>query len=203
MSTHRPTSKVCYKWAFAEDPPSNETRARMQVISDVYRAIQTRLDAYRQSAGAAFLAVFASAVAFDSTVVRLYFEKGSLQKLPHELIISSAFIIPIICGVAIYIIQQYKVHFEKMTSIIYKIDSANEVWTKGVWLENETLYPAEFGEVVNLRKFEHDPLYGWKDPLILTFRGLIAIILVLHLVFFLAVYISLAESMVTAVGCVL
>lgn len=79
-----------------------------------------------------------------------------------------------------------------MTSIIYKIDSANEVWAKGVWLENEALYPPRFEKTVDVRTSETDPLLpGWRDPAICLFQGLIVVIGALHLIFFLAEYISL------------
>ncbi|PNE10904.1 MAG: hypothetical protein CR217_11660 [Beijerinckiaceae bacterium] len=163
----------------------------MQVISDIYKAIQTRLDGYRQSAGAIFLAVFAAAVAFDSTFIRLYFDNGSEQKLSTGLITLSGFIILLIYFVAFFIIESINGHFAEMTSIIYKIDSANEVWTKGVWLENEALYPLRFEKTVDVRTSETDPpLPGWRDPAIRLFQDLIVVIGALHLVFFLAVYFS-------------
>jgi len=81
MPNSKETGKVSYKWAFSEDLSSPDVHIRMQVISDIYKAIQTRLDGYRQSAGAIFLAVFASAVAFDSTFIPFYFDKDSGQKL--------------------------------------------------------------------------------------------------------------------------
>lgn len=196
------TGKASYKWVFSADTvPADEFRVRMQVISDIYKAIQTRLDGYRQSSGAVFLAVFASAVAFDSTVGKFFFDIDSGHKLSTVLILLSCSIVFLICSVAFFIIQLYKVHFEEMTSIIFKIDSANGVWTNGLWLENETLYPAEFGKVVNVRRSKHEPpLYGWKDPLICLFQGLIVLVFVLHMLFFLAAYMSLPESMVAAAG---
>jgi hypothetical protein len=54
-------------------------RLKLQTISDIYKAMQTRLDGYRQSTGAIFLAVFAASLTFDSVIIRLFFDKPTFE----------------------------------------------------------------------------------------------------------------------------
>jgi hypothetical protein len=137
-------NNMSYTWAFIQgvQPGTSDElslRFQMQFLSDVYKAMQTRLDGYRQSAGAIFLAVIASALTFDSVFVRYVVDKPKdlplstppLSTLPLSLlVVLSGCIVLGVCISGFMIIKSIGKYFAEMSSIIYKIDVANQVFKK-------------------------------------------------------------------------
>ncbi len=192
---------MTYKWHFIEAAlagPGNENglRQKVQAISDIYKAMQTRLDGYRQSAGAIFLAVFATSLTFDSVFIRVFFDRSTFDLIIdhpqffEKIIAISGSIVVICCGVSWWIIRNIGNHFSEMTSIVYKIDEANEVFTDDVWVHGERLYPRTFEidkvkpGVRNVSRSPGEILWGWGDPAITRFKWITAILMGLQLILF-------------------
>lgn len=172
------------------------------VISDVYKAMQTRLDGYRQGAGAIMLGIVAGAFAIDATFVRLFLDKELVSSLAKPSDYSFYFVV---LGAGIFveglfltgllinrIIGQY---FAEMSSIIYKIDEANGMWRPDFWINGQTLYPKKFRIPLELpeqrsaanvsRDKTVDPhLYGWRDPTIRRYQRFTFWLMVLHLILY-------------------
>lgn len=164
-------------WKFLEAKMPEHTsdaalRQKIQALSDIYKAMQTRLDGYRQSAGAIFLAVFATSLTFDSVFIRVFFDQSTLHTITLNLVFFrliigiAGLIVVICCGVSLAIISNISSHFSEMTSIVYKIDEANEVFRDDVWLTGEPLFPRSFeinksnaGEH-NVSRFPGEVLWG-------------------------------------------
>lgn len=184
-------------------PEWNEATRRADgakvVISDVYKAIQSRLDGYRQGAGAIMIGVVAAVLAVDSSFIRALLDEKLLQNLDKRadhyfyFIIAgaSALVIGVCIGGA-YVIHIIGVYFAEMTSVIHKIDEANKMWVRDHWLQGDTFYPNMFNarrdpaRSANVsRDTSIDPyLVGWHDPTINGYRTFIAVLVVLHMAFF-------------------
>ena len=169
------------------------------VVSDVYKAVQSRLDGYRQGAGAVMIGVIAAVLAVDSGFIRAILDEKLLLALESRtdhyfyFIIAgaSALVIGVCIGGA-YVIHIIGTYFAEMTSVIHKIDEANKMWERGHWFVDDTFYPAMFnarrdpGRLINVsRDTQVDRfLAGWHDPTIGGYKTFIAILIVLHMAFF-------------------
>src|SRR5262249_51882034 len=138
----------------------------------------SRLDGYRQAAGAVFLGFFAALLTFDSSLVRVLIDPSFIMSLlpGHETylygVVGGALIIIAGLGfLAWWTIKKLGDHFAEMTSIVYKIDCINEVFTKSAWVQGYPLYPLNFEATEKVGHREKDPeLIGWQDPSIGWFR---------------------------------
>ena len=170
----------------------NEQRYRTQTVSDIYKSIQTRLDGYRQSAGAVFLGFFAALLTLDSALARMFIDPTFFNAIPatqttHLAFVAfgAAFIIIVLGFLGALMIDQIGLYFAEMTSIIYKIDNMNKVFTPGVWLPDVPLYPRNFQATDKVGRDAADvDLLGWRDPSINWFRNLTISAVVLHLAVF-------------------
>lgn len=179
--------------------PDDEVKLRLkiQALSDMYKAMQARLDGYRQSAGAVFLALIAAALTFDSAFVRIFFDSTLLTSAQQDKWLSSIIsgggggIIVGVCLVSLSILRRLSEYFAEMTSVVYKIDEANGVWEPNAWLQGTTLYPLNFqidpanhhGHLVS-RSSRDSGLLGWYDPAIGHFRALAVFLLFFHMFFY-------------------
>ncbi len=179
-------------WLFLRDSngdinPDTESRYRMQVISDVYRAMQTRLDGYRQSAGAIFLAVVAAMLTLDATTVSTLI-KAVLEPAPNYKIDSrmghfalAVGLVGLSLGVfGAFVIHRLGVYYAEMTSIVFKIDENNKVFEDDIYLEQKALFPRLFMRTENVSRDGEPNLPGWYDPSIKWFWRLILIIGILQ-----------------------
>ena len=163
-------------WAFLDenfDKPGNTTERdyKTRISSDIYRAMQTRLDGYRQAATAIFLGTIAGLLTLDSAIFsaigKIFI--GIDHVTPEAHFYSGLFVF--FSGIAIVIggcaivgtLGHIDSYFEEMTSIVYKFDLANKVFTKGVWLRNDQLYPERFRTKRVICKDE-EYLTTWRDP---------------------------------------
>lgn len=182
-------------------PGELRSRLQIQFVSDAYKSMQARLDGYRSSAGAIFLAVIASSLTFDTTFVRLLIDPtfvNLLQRhggkpLAFAVVAGSGLIVVIIGLVSHHILTRIARFFSEMTSIVYKIDLANEAWTKDRFIEGTTLYPLNFkrgragSKSRDVAVIDADrPLPGWSDPAIASYTNFTAIVTVLHAIYYAA-----------------
>lgn len=186
-----------------DSPNDVALRQKIQAISDIYKAMQTRLDGYRQSAGAIFLAVFATSLTFDSVFIRIFFDRSTFDLIMANLILFSTIIgisgltVVTCCGVSFAIILNIGDHFREMSSIVYKIDEANEVFLKDVWLSGEPLYPRSFkieklkAGVRNVSRSRGEVLFGWSDPAIVRFKWITGILMILQIILYGYIFIYL------------
>jgi hypothetical protein len=191
---------MTFRFSFLDNvPPQNAEDARIrfkiQALSDIYKAMQARLDGYRQSAGAVFLAVIAATLTFDASVIR-FIDPTMLSALRSNtrfatvLIGGAALVVLVLCATGLVILHRVGQYFAEMTSVVYKIDDANQVFEQGAWIVDERLYPRMFqlGEepaIHDVSRHAHDrPLMGWHDPAIGNFRKITGYILVSHVVFY-------------------
>src|SRR5579859_4413650 len=71
-------------WTFTADLTNSDlSRHKAQVASDIYRALQTRLDGYRQSAAAIFLGVIAGLLTMDSAIAT-NFGRNLVDLIPSD-----------------------------------------------------------------------------------------------------------------------
>jgi hypothetical protein len=125
-----------YKWS---STVTSDPRAA-SVISDVYRVMQARLDGYRQSAGAVMIGIFAAVLTIDANFVRLLLDKDALSSLAERagerhvglMIVCGFLFVTTICIAGFLVIKNIGKYFSEMTSIVYKIDEANNVWEPAV-----------------------------------------------------------------------
>jgi hypothetical protein len=136
-----------YSW---HDQVANRNGAS-GIISDVYRAMQTRLDGYRQGAGAIMIGIVAAVFAIDSSFVRSFLDQNLLHDLVNRtdyyfyfLISGALVVIEGVCAIGLIVIHSIGKYFAEMTSIIYKIDEANRVWDPDFWISGAQLYPNKF-----------------------------------------------------------
>ena len=169
------------------------------VVSDVYKAVQSRLDGYRQGAGAVMIGVVAAALAVDSGFIRALLDEKLLNALDHRadhyfyyiIAGASALVIGVCIGGA-YVIHILGIYFAEMTSVIHKIDEANKMWERNHWFIGDTFYPNMFNagrDVQRLTNVSRDHrvdafLLGWHDPTIAGYKTFIAVLIVLHMAFF-------------------
>jgi|GEM_PF-3940837 hypothetical protein len=184
-----------YKWLILEGIKADsaaEARLRfeMQFLSDVYKAIQSRLDGYRQSTSAIFLAVVASALTFDSIFARFFVEKPADQPGAKALLLASGVTVIVICFSAFIIIDRINYYFTEMTSIILKMDEAHRAFRRNYWFRDDSLFPESFRAHKKKVSVSDDgfPLYGWEDPVITIVRGTTAGIGVLHVIYYAAIW---------------
>jgi hypothetical protein len=104
------------------------------VISDVYRAMQTRLDGYRQGAGAVMIGIIAGVLAINSGFVRSLLDENLLRALENRpdhyfyfIVLGSGALVQGICVVGWWVIRDIEKYFSEMTSVVYKIDEANKI----------------------------------------------------------------------------
>jgi hypothetical protein len=179
-------------WQFLTGASDEEKRRfQAQTLSDIYRAMQTRLDGYRQSAGAVFLAVMATSLTFDSVFVRFVVDPGSGGTNPNLtlVVLVSGAIVLAVTWVSAVIIGWLGQYFAEMTSIVYMIDESNRVFERGAWLASEQLYPENFKisppyKPMNIvtRRMGDVTLIGWHDPSIRAFVGITWVLFFLHLI---------------------
>jgi hypothetical protein len=191
-------------WAFANAnvlnalPDNERLRLRLQVASDIYRALQTRLDGYRQSAAAIFLGVIAGLLTLDASLTsnfgRIIVGVDVVDKsrspqvnLRITYIMFGCAIMLALAGVFIYwILRTIRHYFAEMTGVVYKFDLANKAFVPDVWFSAQTLYPYSFrtnrtliigGEILSV----------WYDPSIKVFIEAIVSLFFFHVVAFFAV----------------
>lgn len=192
-------------WTFLQGiPPDNQAsdlaRFQAQAASDMYKAMQARLDGYRQSAGAIFIGVVAAALTFDSAFFRLIIDPSLVDKFsdsqPAQRFALTAVggagaVIVVVCIASLFILRGIGRYFAEMTSIIHKIDEANRVWDKDIWLQHEPLFPLNFRVEVqdpsrhNVARSPKDrELIGWHDPAIRGFFRVTVVIAIVHFLFY-------------------
>jgi hypothetical protein len=185
------------KWQFIQAAANdNMLRQKIQAISDIYKAMQTRLDGYRQSAGAIFLAVFATSLTFDSVFIRIFFDKSTFDLISANskffgvIIGVAGLLVVTCCAVSWAIIRNIGEAFSEMTSIVYKIDEANGVFANDALLQGEALYPRSFriersrAGVRNVSRSRGEVLWGWSDPAIKRFLWITGILMGLQVILF-------------------
>jgi hypothetical protein len=174
-----------FDWPFLNDavtPGSREelrAKFQMQMVSDIYKTMQTRLDGFRNSSAALFTGMVAAMVALDAAYMK---SPGDLSAphIPRLLLLASA----AVCFAVSLLIRQIGTYFAEMTSIVYKIELASKVWEPNIWLPNKMLYPRKFKEPINvgIKKGDRDDgLLGWPDPIILWLKWIAVIIGVVHI----------------------
>ena len=185
-------------WRFLQNSDGSGVNAdllsqyQMQVISDVYRAMQTRLDGYRQSAGAIFLAVVAAMLTLDattvSTIIKAVLEPAKNYSIDRRMgvfaLIVGCFVL-ILSAAGAFVIHRLGAYYAEMTSIVYKIDQNNEVFDHDVYLPGVALFPRMFrviGENKNVSRDDEPNVPGWHDPSIKRFWILTLFFGVLHCV---------------------
>jgi hypothetical protein len=189
--------EMTHKWQFIQTAANdNALRQKIQAISDIYKAMQTRLDGYRQSAGAIFLAVFATSLTFDSVFIRIFFDKSTFDLISANskffgiIIGVSGLLVVTCCAVSWAIIRNIGEHFSEMTSIVYKIDEANDVFANDALLQGEALYPRSFKidrfrrGVRNVSRSRGEVLWGWSDPARKRFLWITGILMGLQFILF-------------------
>lgn len=169
------------------------------VISDVYKAVQSRLDGYRQGAGAVMIGVVAAALAVDSGFIRALLDEKLLNALDsradhffYYIIAGASTLVIGVCIGGAYVIHILGIYFAEMTSVIHKIDEANKMWETNHWLVDDTFYPNIFNarrDPHRLMNVSRDTsvdafLLGWHDPTIVGYKTFIAVLIVLHMAFF-------------------
>jgi hypothetical protein len=147
-----------------------------QIVSDVYRTMQSRLDGYRQGAAAIFLGVVAAVVTIDLSFARLLIDRiADAQHL--DALLRSRLALAAVLGVAIIpiltlvsgcvIIGRVGAYFAEMSSIVYKIEEIYQLWEPGAWVKDVALLPKKFREVRDVGVHPDDAgLLGWSDPAI-------------------------------------
>jgi hypothetical protein len=190
---------MTFRFSFLNNLPAQNAedariRFKIQSLSDVYKTLQSRLDGYRQSAGAVFLAVLAAALTIDASFIR-FFDPGMLTalhsnpRLASMLTGGAGLLVIVLCVAGYVMIRNLGKYFAEMTSIVYKIDEANQAWEVSAWINGETLYPNNFRLAQdpkhNVSRSPDDPiLIGWYDPAIKRFKNITAVIFVAHLFFY-------------------
>ena len=118
--------------------------ASSAVISDVYRAMQTRLDGYRQGAGAVMIGIIAGVLAINSGFVRSLLDESLLRALANRpdhyfyfIVLGAGALVQGICVVGWWVIRDIEKYFSEMTSVVYKIDEANKMWEVGYWFKDQ------------------------------------------------------------------
>jgi hypothetical protein len=162
-------------WCFSNDPVDNQ-RLRLQVASDIYRALQTRLDGYRQSAAAIFLGVIAGLLTLDASVTSNFGKiivgvdiVGKPIYLRIGYIILDFGVILAIAWYFIYrILSTISYYFAEMAGVVYKFDLANKVFITDAWFTAQTLYPHSFRTDKTL-VISGETLSVWYDPSIRVF----------------------------------
>jgi len=178
--------------AIAAEDLKNVRRDKLQAASDIYKVMQARMDGYRQSAAAVFIGILAAVLAFDSAFVRLlvdpaFWNPGNQKPDSHlAVVILVCGLLPFfVAGVGFYVIYRLGKYFAEMTSIIYKIDLANQVFTPDAWLAGKMLYPHKFIPTAKVSRGQEDQgLIGWWDPAIRGFLRLSVVIAIVHLVLY-------------------
>lgn len=169
------------QWAFLPDPlgdaplgDADLAKYRLQTISDIYRAMQSRLDGYRQAGAAVFLSASAGLLTLDSAcasaVGRIIL---GIETVPgrNALVHHRVGWLMVLAGIVLLFARHYVLgifatlgkNFSEMTSIVYKIDLANDVFSPGKWLAGEKLYPKSF-ETSKTLEVEGESLVVWHDP---------------------------------------
>ena len=168
-----------------------------QPIFEVYRAMQSRLDGYRQSAAAIFLGFAAAALALDSAFFRTVVDPAVLYPNPPNhrfgyIAIGVGILLTIVCIYGSVIIRNVGLYFAEMTSIVYKIDQANRVWEPDAWFTGEALYPYNFLSTTRVGRVPEDNnLIGWHDPMIRRLSKAIFLFAIFHfLLYGLVAYVS-------------
>lgn len=202
---------VMSRWTILDgvEPGSSEelaSRMRIQFVSDAYKSMQSRLDGYRSAAGAIFLAVIAATLTFDTTFVRMFIDPSFLSSIQQHglkatsfIVAGSGLIVVSVGLVALFILERIARYFSEMTSIIYKIDMANDAWTPNVYMEGIALYPTNFrlrsdGQKNHVGVHQDDrSLIGWRDPAIRSYRTFTIIVTVIH-----AVYYAILTALLTS-----
>jgi hypothetical protein len=166
-------------WAWTDG--ESQKRYQMQALSDIYRIVQSRLDSYRQSAGAIFLGVIAAVLAFDSGLIRVIMDTSFPPVTYYPVWVVGGFgllLVSIAFGGA-HTIHRIAVYFAEMTAIVYRIDKLNRVWDAGFWIRDdaagggEPLFPESFKDAAKVGVGKIDKangLEGWFDPAIKLFK---------------------------------
>jgi hypothetical protein len=178
--------------AIAADDLKNIRRDKLQAASDIFKVMQSRMDGYRQAAGAVFIGVLAAVLAFDSAFVRLLVEPSfwspGNQKPDHRLvalIVACGVLLLVVTIVGSLVIRWLGQYFAEMTSIIYKIDLANQVFVPDAWLPGVTLYPHKFITTDKVDRCQEDQeLVGWWDPAIRWFFWITFGITIINFLFY-------------------
>jgi hypothetical protein len=169
-------------------------RYQMQALSDVYRIVQSRLDSYRQSAGAIFIGVIAAILAFDSGLIRVTTDPSAFNPAsyyPVSVVAGYGLLLSFIAFGGWYTIGIIGKYFAEMTAIVYRIDKMNRVWDADFWIRDEgagsgeALFPQSFRQASMVGISEADKankLEGWFDPAIMWFARFTFGLGVVHLV---------------------
>lgn len=183
------------KWTFLTqgDPPLTPdaaARFKAQVLSDIYKVMQSRMDGYRQTAAAIFIGIVAASFAMDSTLAKYILDPGFLVRAGDKQSWDAVFTIAVlgslstvIAGVGAFMIRRLAGYFAEMTSIIFKIDVQNDVFEPGAWIKDDTLYPPSFNVSTkqNVARGRNAPqLWGWRDPSLNLLGWLAGILFLLH-----------------------
>lgn len=187
------------EWTFL--PPTTEAtdehriKLRLQVMSDIYRALQTRLDGYRQSAAAIFLGVIAGLLTLDASIASAFGRilvgddvppAARLLLVHHRIgwiILASGFVL-LAAGLFIHhILEWIHYYFAEMSGVVYKFDVANKVFGLGEWLAGQTLYPMSFRTTRRL-DIAGEELLVWFDPSIGMFLMVVRIVFILNILAF-------------------
>jgi hypothetical protein len=144
-------------WSFLNASVSSENqRLRFQVASDIYWALQTRLDGYRQSAAAIFLGVIAGLLTLDASLISNFgktivgvetVDKSQALAIHSRIgyiLLACAIMLVVAGSFTFRILWTIRYYFAEMAGVVYKFDLANKVFVTDAWFPAQTLYPHSF-----------------------------------------------------------
>jgi hypothetical protein len=205
FSTSKPRAESVPKqtrdWIFLQADgvsAEHQQRFRLQVTSDVYRAMQTRLDGYRQSAAAIFLGVVAGLLTLDASLAssfgriitgaeQIKADHVALVEFRIGCIILTSAVVLILAGIFVqYLIARINHYFAEMSGVVYQFDLANKLFEPDAWLSGRTVYPQKFKTEKEM-VINGETWLVWYDPSIRMFLAVVRIIFSLNVAILLAV----------------
>ena len=189
--------------------PADQQKFRLQASSDVYRAMQTRLDGYRQSAAAIFLGVVAGLLTLDASLASAFGKiitgaetidpcRAALVHFRIGCVIVAAALAILLAGIFIqHLVWRIGYYFAEMSGVVYQFDLAHKLFERDALISSRTVYPEKFRATEKL-VIGGEIWLVWFDPSIKMFLAVVRIVFSLNTVIFFAIGLYMLRHAIAA-----
>jgi MFS family permease len=188
--------------------PADQQRFRLQASSDVYRAMQTRLDGYRQSAAAIFLGVVAGLLTLDASLASAFGKiitgaetTNALVHFRVGCVLVAAALGILLAGIFVqHLVWRIGYYFAEMSGVVYQFDLAHKLFERDALISSRTVYPEKFRATEEL-VIGGETWLVWFDPSIKMFLTVVRTVFSLNTVIFLAIGFYMLRHAIAAWIC--